>query len=210
MAQYLISMLGGGMRGGAPMFMPMPFGMMGGDEHGGPADGRWGDYVFSQDGKMAVINCVRGHRGLTGIFVVFAALDQIITQIMEAGNASRPVPAPDDMIKNLPRDVLQEGSEFPLNLFSLFVEEQYLLNKSYFPGPLLMEDCAVCKDQFSTTADPNEQIVVTLPCKHPFHVDCIEPWLKSSGTCPVCRYVALRLVTLNSITRVAFQYLWYR
>ncbi|KLO09341.1 hypothetical protein SCHPADRAFT_907848 [Schizopora paradoxa] len=139
MAQYLISMLGGGMRGG-PMFMPMPFGMMG-DEHGGPAEGRWGDYVFSQD-----------------------ALDQIITQIMEAGNASRPVPAPDDMIKNLPRDVLMEGN------------------------PLLGEDCAVCKDAFSLTADPSEQVVVTLPCKHPFHVDCIEPWLKSSGTCPVCRY----------------------
>lgn len=50
MAQYLISMLGGGTRGG-PMFMPMPFGMMGG-EHGGPAEGRWGDYVFSQDGKI--------------------------------------------------------------------------------------------------------------------------------------------------------------
>jgi len=30
--------------------------------------------------------------------------------------------------------------------------------------------------------------VVTLPCKHPFHEPCIIPWLKSSGTCPVCRH----------------------
>ena len=55
-------------------------------------------------------------------------------------------------------------------------------------APLLEKDCAVCKDQFQlNTEDPAEQVVVTLPCKHPFHEPCIMPWLKSSGTCPVCR-----------------------
>jgi len=55
---------------------------------------------------------------------------------------------------------------------------------------MLELDCAVCKDQFILgTEDPDEQIVVTLPCNHPFHMPCILPWLKSSGTCPVCRYV---------------------
>jgi len=50
-------------------------------------------------------------------------------------------------------------------------------------------DCAICKDQFKLgTEDPDEQIVVTLPCTHPFHEGCIVPWIKSSGTCPVCRY----------------------
>ena len=57
------------------------------------------------------------------------------------------------------------------------------------PAPLLEKDCAVCKEQFALgTEDPDEQIIVTLPCKHPFHEPCIMPWLKSSGTCPVCRY----------------------
>ncbi|KAJ7492340.1 hypothetical protein FB451DRAFT_1123118 [Mycena latifolia] len=108
----------------------------------GPQSGRMGDYVFNQE-----------------------ALDQIITQLMENSNSSRPVPATEEIIENLPREVLELGS------------------------PMLEKDCAVCKDQFKLeTEDPDEQIIVTLPCKHPFHEPCILPWLKSSGTCPVCRH----------------------
>ncbi|KAK7465465.1 hypothetical protein VKT23_005442 [Stygiomarasmius scandens] len=104
--------------------------------------GRMGDYVFNQE-----------------------ALDQIITQLMEQSNTSRPVPATEEIMQNLPKDVLIEGSS------------------------MLEKDCAVCKEQFKLeTEDPAEQVVVTLPCKHPFHETCIMPWLKSSGTCPVCRH----------------------
>ncbi|KAK1234880.1 hypothetical protein PQX77_001974 [Marasmius sp. AFHP31] len=106
------------------------------------ARGRMGDYVFNQE-----------------------ALDQIITQLMENSNSSRPVPATEDVIGNLPREVLTEDSS------------------------MLEKDCAVCKEQFKLgTEDPDEQVIVTLPCKHPFHEPCILPWLKSSGTCPVCRH----------------------
>ncbi|THH26974.1 hypothetical protein EUX98_g7219 [Antrodiella citrinella] len=109
---------------------------------GGAEPGRMGDYVFSQE-----------------------ALDQIMTQLMES-SSSHPVAATEEIIQNLPKVVLEEGSL------------------------LLEKDCAVCKDQFQLgTEDPSEQVVITLPCKHPFHEGCIVPWLKSSGTCPVCRYV---------------------
>jgi len=111
----------------------------------GPAAGRMGDYVFNQE-----------------------ALDQIITQLMDQSNAGKPVPATEEIIANLPREVLEDGSA------------------------TLQKDCAVCKDQFKLdTEDPDEQVVVTLPCKHPFHEPCILPWLKSSGTCPVCRYALI-------------------
>lgn len=116
-----------------------------------------------------------------------------MTQLMEGAASNRPVPATDEIMDNLPREVLEEGSEW--------------LTRSYYPGSLiarstlgalLEKDCAVCKEQFSATAeDPLEQVVITLPCKHPFHEGCILPWLKSSGTCPTCRYAftaeALRL-----------------
>lgn len=111
--------------------------------YGDPAtEGRMGDYVFNQE-----------------------ALDQIITQLMENSNAHRPVPATDEIITNLAREVLEANS------------------------PMLENDCAICKEQFKLeTEDPDEQVVITLACKHPFHEPCILPWLKSSGTCPVCRY----------------------
>ncbi|KAI0308257.1 hypothetical protein B0F90DRAFT_1681425 [Multifurca ochricompacta] len=137
MAQYLLAMLTqrAGRDGHGDPFSGFSF-------LGGPEDGRLGDYVFNQE-----------------------ALDQIITQIMEQGNSSRPVPATEDVMQKLQRDVLEEGSA------------------------LLEQDCAVCKEQFAlNTEDPDDQVIVTLPCKHPFHEGCIMPWLKSSGTCPVCRF----------------------
>ncbi|KAH7930920.1 hypothetical protein BV22DRAFT_1053457 [Leucogyrophana mollusca] len=142
MAQYLMALFGGPhQRGGGDPFAELF--NLGSAEGGG--GGRWGDYVFNQE-----------------------ALDQVLTQLMENSTAGRPVPATDEIIRDLPRDILMENS------------------------PLLEKDCAVCKEQFTLQAeDKDELVVVTLPCKHPFHEGCIVPWLKSSGTCPVCRYALI-------------------
>ncbi|KAF6766710.1 hypothetical protein DFP72DRAFT_867341 [Ephemerocybe angulata] len=135
MAQYLLALLGN-----RDPLTAMLAGGMGGP--GGPESGRMGDYVFNQE-----------------------ALDEIITQLMENSNAHRPVPATDEIMNKLPREILMENSA------------------------TLQKDCAVCKEQFKLgTEDPDEQVVITLPCQHPFHEPCILPWLKSSGTCPVCRF----------------------
>jgi len=140
MAQYLLALLGQGPTGRGMD----PFNELFAGPEGGASSGRWGDYVFNQE-----------------------ALDQVMTQLME-NSAGRPVPATEEIIGDLPREVLRERS------------------------PLLDKDCAVCKEQFQlVTEDPEEQVIVTLPCKHPFHQPCILPWLRSSGTCPVCRYALI-------------------
>ncbi|KAJ0971470.1 hypothetical protein J5N97_019429 [Dioscorea zingiberensis] len=45
------------------------------------------------------------------------------------------------------------------------------------------DSCVICLESFV----PNEQVLVT-PCNHVFHHDCLVPWLKSQGKCPVCRF----------------------
>ncbi|KAF8140532.1 hypothetical protein EV363DRAFT_1151608 [Boletus edulis] len=135
MAQYLLALFGREPRGHGDPFAEL-LGM--------PPTARWGDYVFNQEGW---------------------SLDQILTQLAENSTAGRPAPATEEIINNLPKQVLTEGS------------------------PLLEGDCAVCKESFKLDAeDPDELVIITLPCKHPFHESCILPWLKSSGTCPVCRF----------------------
>ncbi|KAJ3681775.1 hypothetical protein LUZ60_014348 [Juncus effusus] len=44
-------------------------------------------------------------------------------------------------------------------------------------------DCAICCDPFSLDAE-----LRLLPaCSHAFHRPCVDPWLKSNPSCPICR-----------------------
>lgn len=43
--------------------------------------------------------------------------------------------------------------------------------------------CSICLETFVG----NEQVVVT-PCNHMFHEECLLPWVKRHGQCPVCRH----------------------
>ncbi|KAL4232072.1 E3 ubiquitin-protein ligase rnf38 [Mactra antiquata] len=42
--------------------------------------------------------------------------------------------------------------------------------------------CVVCMCEFE-----NRQLLRVLPCYHEFHVKCIDKWLKTNRTCPICR-----------------------
>ncbi|KAI4355350.1 hypothetical protein L6164_004131 [Bauhinia variegata] len=43
--------------------------------------------------------------------------------------------------------------------------------------------CAVCLSQICD----GEEIKTLAVCKHSFHVDCVDAWLKNHSTCPLCR-----------------------
>lgn len=48
--------------------------------------------------------------------------------------------------------------------------------------------CPICLDDF----EPNESQVRELPCRHIFHVDCIDPFLlNNSSLCPICKQSVL-------------------
>lgn len=44
-------------------------------------------------------------------------------------------------------------------------------------------DCSVCKENYKIDDE-----LITMPCEHVFHNDCIIPWLNLHNSCPVCRY----------------------
>lgn len=48
------------------------------------------------------------------------------------------------------------------------------------------DDCAICKVPY---LEDEWCLVVELPCKgrHRFDLECVGPWLRSKGTCPMCR-----------------------
>lgn len=45
-------------------------------------------------------------------------------------------------------------------------------------------ECAVCLTKF----EPTEVLRLLPKCKHAFHVECVDTWLDSHSTCPLCRY----------------------
>ncbi|XP_019164313.1 PREDICTED: RING-H2 finger protein ATL80-like [Ipomoea nil] len=45
------------------------------------------------------------------------------------------------------------------------------------------DECVVCLSQFVQ----GEEVSVLVQCGHVFHVSCIETWLRSHPTCPLCR-----------------------
>lgn len=43
--------------------------------------------------------------------------------------------------------------------------------------------CTVCMEDFCAGEEQR-----TLPCFHRFHKDCIDPWLRQCGCCPICKH----------------------
>lgn len=58
-----------------------------------------------------------------------------------------------------------------------------LPQKKYIETDKKFNECVVCLEDFD-----NEDIIKELPCRHLYHVKCIDKWLsQNSNKCPVCK-----------------------
>ncbi|KAI1632862.1 hypothetical protein F4809DRAFT_60497 [Biscogniauxia mediterranea] len=68
------------------------------------------------------------------------------------------------------------------------VSQQYLDGLDRVPRRSLKDDeaCPICAERY---LDDKYCLVVELPChgSHRFDLECVGPWLRSKGTCPMCR-----------------------
>ncbi|PNT69325.1 RING-H2 finger protein ATL13 [Brachypodium distachyon] len=58
-------------------------------------------------------------------------------------------------------------------------------------------DCAVCLCEFAA----EDELRLLPSCSHAFHVDCIDTWLLSHSTCPLCRSSLLLMAELSPPAR---------
>ncbi|CAO2190249.1 unnamed protein product [Urochloa humidicola] len=52
------------------------------------------------------------------------------------------------------------------------------------------QECAVCLGDFGD----GERLRLLPPCRHAFHIDCIDAWLHATATCPLCRAAVVDVV----------------
>ncbi|PTB64005.1 hypothetical protein BBK36DRAFT_1171449 [Trichoderma citrinoviride] len=128
---------------------------VGGREAGGATPG------FAR-GLQEILNLFNPAHAISGDAVYSQeALDQIITNLMEAHPTSNAAPpASSEALANLDRrpvvDSMLEGDS--------------------------KTECTICIDDMKVGDE-----AAFLPCKHWFHEECVVLWLKEHNTCPVCR-----------------------
>ncbi|GAA5962556.1 hypothetical protein JCM3765_003727 [Sporobolomyces pararoseus] len=149
-------------------------GRAGAGAEGGAQGGRGNplNYLFSLMNSFGINGQILGANGfgLSGnagdyVWGGEANFQNLLNDLMEqAAGRAGPVPATEEMIEKLPK---------------VEVTEELLSHDT-------VKDCTICQDDFVVS-----DTLASLPCRHLFHPDCIIPWLKTSGTCPVCRYAMI-------------------
>ncbi|EXB94924.1 RING-H2 finger protein ATL13 [Morus notabilis] len=95
---------------------------------------------------------------------------------------------------NRDRDDLESVSALQGQLQQLFhlhdagVDQSFIDNLPVFHYKAIIGlknpfDCAVCLCEF----DPDDKLRLLPKCSHAFHMECIDTWLLSHSTCPLCR-----------------------
>ncbi|KAJ6902533.1 E3 ubiquitin-protein ligase MPSR1-like [Populus alba x Populus x berolinensis] len=81
-------------------------------------------------------------------------------------------------LESLLRDIGNKNGQPPASKASIEAMPSVEIGEDNKDG-----ECAICLEVWEPGA-----VVKEMPCKHRFHGNCVEKWLKIHGNCPVCRY----------------------
>ncbi|OAY46120.1 E3 ubiquitin-protein ligase SDIR1 isoform X1 [Manihot esculenta] len=124
----------------------------------------------------------------------FDDLDYETLRALDSDNVPTTASMSDEEINALPVHkykvtALQSGGSSMQQASSSVAAEQKKQDTANAVGSMKASDdeltCSVCLEQVNVG-----ELVRTLPCLHQFHANCIDPWLRQQGTCPVCKFRA--------------------
>ena len=89
------------------------------------------------------------------------------------------------------RKINMANPEVVAKLPIIKIEEKHCKASTMGPGKIRASKkdqlepptCAVCVEHISLGKKG-----MFMPCGHIYHPDCLNPWLKTNNTCPVCRF----------------------
>lgn len=61
-----------------------------------------------------------------------------------------------------------------------------------------LDECCICfSSEYENIVSENNYSPIKLKCNHIYHDNCIKTWMKTSGTCPMCRYNIFECTNCN-------------
>lgn len=84
----------------------------------------------------------------------------------------------DEMVNDQPLQVASTGLE------EAFIKSIRVYKYKKSGGVVEGTDCSVCLSEF----EDGENLRLLPKCNHAFHLPCIDTWLKSHSSCPLCRF----------------------
>ncbi|XP_075507967.1 E3 ubiquitin-protein ligase ATL4-like [Primulina tabacum] len=101
--------------------------------------------------------------------------------------SSRTFAAPDDVVQRRDESGPIPGQQCHVAPIGLLDSMPLFTFRSVTGSALTGGDCAVCLSKF----EPHDQLRLLPLCCHAFHADCIDTWIVSNQTCPLCRSTVL-------------------
>ncbi|KAI3498393.1 hypothetical protein L1887_34167 [Cichorium endivia] len=141
-------------------------------------------HAYSHSSSSATSSVVIVMIVISSAIIVSATIYLVIRFLSRRCNRSfRTTFSPDDDVVSDNRNENERIRHHVISVGNNVAESLPLFTFSSLTGKIAGGDCAVCLSKFKGI----DQLRLLPLCCHAFHTQCIDVWLKSNQTCPLCR-----------------------